>query len=417
MNWPSKFSQQTARMRRSAVRELLKLTAQPDMISFAGGLPAPELFPVQEIQAAAEVAMKHQGARALQYGETEGIAELRDWLATQHSTPWRKVHRSNVLITSGAQQALDLFGRIFIDPGDRVLVEDPTYLALLSAWRPLQPEFVGIPGDDGGLDLTALKGALPGSKVLYTIPNFQNPQGTTLALDRRQQVVDLVQATGTVILEDDPYGMLRYSGRPLPSLFELEAQSSAEGSQTPRWNTILVGTFSKVFAPGFRLGWAIGPEAVIDKMVQAKQAMDLHTSTYNQIIAMELVRQGVLDRQLPRLRRAYGQRRDAMLAALDRHMPAGVRWTRPEGGMFLFATLPEDWDATTLLAECLHQKVAFVPGEEFHTSGRGRNTLRLNFSNATPELIEEGIRRMGSVFGKHAALETRPALEANAQAI
>ena len=406
MNWPSTFSQRTAQMRRSAVRELLKLTAQPDMISFAGGLPAPELFPTAEIQAASDAVLRYQGARALQYGETEGIGELRDWIAARHSTPSRTLGRENIMITSGAQQALDLFGRVFLDPGDRIVTENPTYLAALLAWRPLGAEIRGLAGDEDGLLLTEMDRWVPGTKAAYVMPNFQNPGGTTLALERRRALVRLAQAHGTVILEDDPYGLLRYSGTPLPSILELDALQTAGDHRPSDWHVINIGTFSKVVAPGLRIGWAIGPAEAIDKMVQAKQAADLHSSTLAQLIVMKLLDNGLLDRQVPLLCAAYSERRDAMLAALEHYMPAGIHWTRPEGGMFLFVTLPPGWDATALLAECLGRKTAYVPGEDFHTDGSGKNTLRLNFSNAAPALIEEGIRRIAGVFAAQVRSDT-----------
>lgn len=402
MNWTDSFSQRTAHMRRSAIRELLKLTAQPEMISFAGGLPAPELFPVSKVQSASDTVLSQQGARALQYGETEGIGELRDWIAARHSTPNRILGRDNVLVTSGAQQALDLFGQVFLDPQDRVVTENPTYLAALLAWRPLGVEICGLTGDDDGLLLPELERWMPGAKAAYVMPNFQNPGGTTLELERRRRLVQLARANGTVVLEDDPYGLLRYSGEPLPSMFELDALEAGLENRPADWNVVHVGTFSKVIAPGLRLGWALGPAEVIDKMVQAKQAADLHTSTLAQLIVMNLLDSGLLERQVPLLCSAYGERRDAMLAALRDYMPAGIQWTRPDGGMFLFATLPREWDATALLAECLNRKTAYVPGEEFHTDGNGRNTLRLNFSNASPVVIREGIRRIAAVFAARA---------------
>ena len=279
-----------------------------------------------------------------------------------------------------------------------MLVENPTYLAALLAWRPLGARIEGLPGGDGGLLPAALEAAIPGARAIYTMPNFQNPRGTTLALTRRRDLVRLARQAGCVILEDDPYGQLRYAGEPLPHLLDIDAaQSSGDPDD---WAVIRAGTFSKVLAPGLRIGWLIGPEVVIDKMVQAKQAADLHTSTLNQLIALELAAAGFLDRQIPKLCAAYGQRRDAMFTALARYMPPGIRWTKPEGGMFLFLTLPPGGDATQLLAECLRRQAAYVPGEDFHTDDSGRNTLRLNFSNAAPEMIEEGIRRIAEVFAE-----------------
>jgi 2-aminoadipate transaminase len=397
MNWQQHFARRNAQMKRSTVRELLKITAQPEMISFAGGLPAPELFPVSDVQRASDAVLIREGRRALQYGETEGAAELRDWIAARFSSDSRKFSGANVLVTSGAQQALDLIGRVLLDPADRVLVENPTYLALLSAWRPLGVDFVAVPGDADGLLVDALKRALVRQpKLLYTTPNFQNPQGTTLCLERRKQVVELLRAANVGIIEDDPYGDLRYSGQPQPRLLELDG--NLDDQRLSVSNVVYVGTFSKVLAPGFRVGWVVAPEQVVDRMVRAKQAADLHTSTFSQLIAIELIRQGVLEKHLPGLIETYRERRDAMLAAMEQFFPSNVAWTRPEGGMFIFVTLPPSLDATAVLNRAIQCKVAFVPGEDFHADGHGKNTFRLNFTNATPAIIADGIGRLGNIL-------------------
>ncbi|MDB6109360.1 MAG: PLP-dependent aminotransferase family protein [Pedosphaera sp.] len=399
MNWPRRFATRTTQMKRSTIRELLKLTAQPDMISFAGGLPAPELFPIAQVQAATNTILNRHGAQALQYGETEGLAELRDWIARQSSRPGLPLTRSNVGIVSGAQQALDLIGRVLLNEGDKVIVENPTYIALLSAWRPLGIEFLPAPCDARGIcveDLEPLLRQRP--KLLYTVPNFQNPQGTTLSAERRARLVEMLRQHDVGLVEDDPYHELRYQGDSLPSLLELDARLASPGG--PENNVIYVGTFSKVLAPGLRVGWVVAPEEVVDKLVQAKQASDLHTSTLSQHIIYELVRNHLLEEQIPLLRHAYRERRDAMLSALEKHFPRGTTWTKPDGGMFLMVTLPTEINATDLLQRALQQKVAFVPGEAFHLHGQGQNTLRLNFSNAAPDKIEAGIRRLGSLLDK-----------------
>jgi 2-aminoadipate transaminase len=382
-------------MKRSAVRELLKLTRQPDMISFAGGLPAPELFPLEQIRDAANNVIRRNGAQALQYGETEGLAELRDWIAARFTTPSMALTRSNVVITSGAQQALDLIGRVLLDPGDRVVAENPTYLALLSAWRPLGVEFLPVAADAEGADPDHLEMLLErGPKAAYLIPNFQNPTGATLSLPRRHAIVRSLRRAGVVVVEDDPYGELRYEGGSLPSLFSLDAEGSSNGGG----NVVYVGTFSKVLAPGLRLGWAVGPETVIDKMVQAKQATDLHTSTFNQQIAWELIRAGFLTQHLPVLREEYRQRRNAMLTALDEALPLGATWTRPDGGMFLMVRLPDGLDSKELLKQAIELKVAFVPGSEFYIDQSGDDTLRLNFTGVNSKQISEGIYRLGTAL-------------------
>lgn len=397
MNWNSQFATRTQYAKRSAVRELLKLTAQPDMISFAGGLPAPELFPVEKVKEAADLVLSEFGSQALQYGETEGIAPLRDWVAAKFSRAGRlTVRRENVLIVSGAQQGLDLIGRVLLNEGDQVIVENPTYLALLGAWRPLGVRFVGVPSDQNGMMVEALEPVLQqGAKLIYSIPTFQNPQGTTLSLERRHRLVDLLRKYDVGLLEDNPYGELRYSGEALPHVFELDAQSDADGRLRSR--VIYSGTFSKVLTPGLRIGWVVADEAVIDKLVMFKQGTDLHTSTLNQYITYTLARDGVIEQQLPRLQAAYRQRRDVMLAALARHFPAGVTWTQPDGGLFLMVTLPAHLNAADVLQAAIAHKVAFVPGEDFHLTG-GQNTFRLNFSNAQPDRIERGIEVLGQVL-------------------
>lgn len=406
VKWNDRFADRTALMKRSAIRELLKVTASPEIISFAGGLPAPDLFPLEAVQAATERALARHGSRTLQYGESEGVAELRDWIADRYSRSGLQITRANVLVTHGAQQGLDLAGRVFLNPGDRVALENPTYLALLSAWRPLGVEFHGIPSDSDGMCVSEIfSRARRTPKLVYTIPNFQNPQGTTLSLARREELVRACREEGITLLEDDPYGELRFEGEELPSLLALDAAIAAPGSE----NVIHTGTFSKVLAPGLRLGWVIAPGAVIDKLVEAKQASDLHTSTFSQFIALDLIQSGVIETQLPRLRAEYKRRRDAMLGALRRHAPPGIGWTHPQGGMFLLMSLPPSLDATELLARALEQQVAFVPGETLHLDGEGKNTIRLNFSNSSPERIEEGIQRLLAVITS-AAGTTRPRL-------
>ena len=396
-------------MQRSAVREFVKLTTDPSMISFAGGLPAPELFPLEAMQEAAGRVFSQIGPRALQYGESEGEPALREWLANSFSTPSFQVRREHVLITHGAQQALQLLGWVLLNEGDAVLVENPTYLALLSAWRPLAVRFVPLPSDQDGLQVETLEkqiAELPASpKVLYVQPNFQNPQGTTLSAARRAALAAWAEAHDVLLLEDNAYGELRYEGEALPHLLHVGACSAA----TPDDRAVVhVGTFSKVIAPGLRVGWVIGPAPVIDKLTQAKQAADLHTGTLNQLLVLDLLQKGFLEQHLPVLRNAYRTRRDTMLAALARHFTGRMTWTKPAGGLFLMATLPPDCRAKDLLPEALARQVAFVPGDEFHVDGTGANTFRLNFSNATPEQIEEGILRLQqSAKGQRAKLKAQ----------
>ncbi len=337
------------------------------------------------------------GGQALQYSSTEGLPELRDWLARRFSNERLRVRSENVLITTGAQQGLDLIGRILLDAGDRVIVENPTYLALLSAWRPTGVDFLPVKCDADGMRVEKCEPLMKRKpKAIFCVPNFQNPQGTTLSASRREKLVALARRHSTAIVEDNPYGELRYSGSALPSLFQLDARNDGASGFDSR--VIHTGTFSKVLMPGLRVGWVIAARAVIEKLTHAKQAADLHTSTLSQHLALELVRQGFLEEFVPVWRANYRQRRDAMLAALKKYFPKGTTWTKPEGGMFLFVTLPKHINAGEILSDALELGVAYVPGAEFHLNGEGKNTLRLNFSNSQPERIEAGIKALGKLF-------------------
>jgi 2-aminoadipate transaminase len=397
MDWNGSFAQRTTLMKSSALRELMKVTSRPEIISFAGGLPAAELFPLAQIKSAFTAVLAAWGGQALQYSATEGLPELRDWIARRFSRKQFCVERENVLITSGSQQALDLIGRILLEEGDRVIVENPTYLALLSAWRPTGVKFLPVACDARGLQVKQCETLLKRKpKAIYCVPNFQNPQGATLALARRKRLVALARKHSLAIIEDNPYGELRYSGNALPSLLELDARNGAASEFDSR--VIYAGTFSKVLVPGLRVGWVIASRVVIEKLTLAKQAADLHTSTLSQHLALELARRGFLEEFVPVLRQHYGQRRDTMLAALNRYFPKSAHWTKPEGGIFLWVTLPKHINAGKLLPAALQQRVAFVPGEEFHLNGEGKNTMRLNFTNAPPARIEEGIKRLGRLI-------------------
>ena len=395
--WSQRFAQRTQRMHGSAVRELLKLTAHPEVISFAGGLPAPEVFPVREFEAAAARVLSEHGPEALQYGVTEGWPKLREMIARHMARYGILVNFENILITSGSQQALDLIGKVFINPGDRILVEEPTYLGALQAWSAYQAEFIGVPIDQNGMLPYPLESGLrAGPKFIYALPNFQNPTGATLNMERRTELVRLADRSGVPLIEDDPYGQLRYEGAHLPPLVSIDA--SRRNGKLYSGNVIYLSTFSKTLAPGLRLAWVVAPVEVIERLAQAKQGSDLHTSTFVQMVAYEVARAGFLDRHVRHIRTVYRERRDAMLDALGRHFPAGIGWTKPQGGLFLWATLPPGIDASDVLKAALEQKVAFVPGANFFSDGSGTGTMRLNYSNSTPERIEEGIRRLGSVL-------------------
>ena len=399
--WGSRFAQRMQRIRASMIRELLKLTENPEIISFAGGLPAPEVFPVEEVRAATDRVLTEHGTTALQYTTTEGYRPLRELLVRHMARYGVTVGPENVLVTSGSQQALDLVGKLLINPGDRVLTEEPTYLGALQAFNAYQAEYLPVPIDDEGLDLDALEKQLrAGPKFLYVLPNFQNPGGVTLSLARRRRVVERAAHYGIPIVEDDPYGQLRYEGQHLPPLVKIDAElhECGGGERAFTGNVLYMSTLSKTLAPGLRIAWVVAPEAVVSKLVQIKQGADLHSSTFCQYVAYEVARGGFLDQHVRRIRAVYGERREAMLSSLARHFPRGVRWTRPQGGLFLWVTLPKGFDTMALLDEAIREKVAFVPGAAFYPCGGGEETMRLNFSYAAPDVIEEGIKRLAKVI-------------------
>jgi 2-aminoadipate transaminase len=401
--WSDRYALRARGMKSSAIRELLKLIEDPAIISFAGGLPAPEVFPVAEVAAAAQRVLTDHASSALQYGATEGYLPLRELLVRHMGRYGIEVTPANVLITSGAQQALDLVGKLFVNSGDHLLTEEPTYLGALQAFTAYQAQYLTVPIDEEGLRTDRLEEALrAGPKLLYVLPNFQNPGGVTLSLERRWRLVEMASRYGVPIVEDDPYGQLRYEGSHQPPLVKIDAEHHGSGcpGHPYRGGVIYLGSLSKTLAPGLRIGWMVAPEEVVAKLVQMKQGMDLHTSTFSQMVVYEVARGGFLDRHVRHVRQVYGERRNAMLAALDRDFPPGVSWTRPQGGLFLWVTLPEQIDTVELLQEALKEKVAFVPGTSFHPNGGGRNTMRLNFSYSRPEVIEEGIRRLGNVIAR-----------------
>ncbi len=400
--WNQRYAQRTQRMTSSAIRELLKLVAQPDIISFAGGLPAPELFPVEEIREAVETVLAVRGPQALQYSTTEGYPPLREMLVRHMKRYGIVVDIDNVLITSGSQQALDLIGKVLINPGDHILMEHPTYLGAIQAFTMYGAEFLTVPIDDDGVIPESLEeGLRAGPKFMYLLPNFQNPTGVTISAGRRRELVLLADRYGIPIIEDDPYGQLRYEGEHIKPLVVIDAEClECEHNGKYRGNVIYMSTFSKTLAPGLRLGWIVAPKEVIRRLVQAKQGTDLHSSSFDQMVAYEVGRGGFIDRHVLRIRDVYGNRRQLMLDALARAFPdpsCGVRWTRPQGGLFLWVVLPDWMDSTELLRIAVTEKVAFVPGAPFYPSGGGHNTLRLNFSYGTEARIEEGIARLGRV--------------------
>lgn len=393
--WDHRYAQRMQRMKASAIRELLKLTEDPEVISFAGGLPAPEVFPIKEFQEACNKVLQEKGPMALQYGATEGYTPLREMIARHASRIGIQVTAENVLITSGSQQALDLIGKVFINHGDRLLVESPTYLGALQAWSPYGAEYVTVRTDDDGMVPEDIEQALrTGPKFIYVLPNFQNPMGVSLSLERREYLVDMADRYGVPIVEDDPYGQLRFEGEHLPAVEVIDARRRVQnGSYTG--NVIYLSTFSKILAPGLRLAWVIAPPEVIRKLTIVKQGADLHTATFNQLVAYEVGRGGFLDQHVKIIRAVYRERRDAMLESLEENMPEGVTWTRPQGGLFLWVKLPEECNTTELFPAAVKNKVAYVPGESFFPNGGGYNTMRLNFSYCNPDKINEGIARLG----------------------
>jgi 2-aminoadipate transaminase len=408
--WTSRYALRTKGVKSSAIRELLKLTQQPEVISFAGGLPAPDVFPIERFCEACAKVLKEQGKVALQYGASEGYEPLREMIARHTSRYGIKAGPENVLITSGSQQALDLIGKLLINPGDRILVEAPTYLGALQAFNVYGAEYVSVPSDEDGIRTDLLEGPLrSGPKFMYVLPNFQNPGGTTLSEGRREQLVLLAERFGIPIVEDDPYGQLRYEGEHLPPLVVLDRVNLRRDNGYSIGNVIYLSTFSKTLAPGLRLGWIVAPPDVITKMIQLKQGADLHTSTFTQVVAYEVARDNFLDEHIKVIRRVYGERRDAMLASLEEFFPPEVSWTRPKGGLFLWVTLPEGMDCQKLFDTAIKENVAFVPGDSFYANNgaEGRRHFRLNFSYVPPDQIREGIRRLSTAV-KNQLDETHP---------
>lgn len=392
LEWERLFAQRTLTMRSSAIRELLKVTENRDVISFAGGLPAPELFPIAAFHEACSRLLAEKGESALQYGTTEGYRPLREFIAREHSSKYMALTTENVLITASSQQALDLLGKLFFDPGDSVLVEAPTYVGALQAFRMYGANFLSTPIDEDGMCCDALEEVLPSEpKFIYVVPNFQNPTGVTLSLPRRMRLLQLARQHGVPIVEDNPYEELRFEGDRIPSLISLDGQSR----RGLPGNVIHLGTFSKTLAPGLRLGWVVAPAEIIRRLALLKQGTDLHTSTFSQMLAYEIVRDGFLRQHIAELRAIYRERCAAMLRALEELFPAGVIWTHPRGGLFLWITLPEGVDSAAVLDTALQAGVAFVPGKAFYPDPElGFRHMRLNFSNSPPEKIREGVRRL-----------------------
>ena len=376
---PWALARRAERMNPSAIREILKITERPGIISLAGGLPSPDSFPVKAMREATALVLRDAPREALQYAASEGFAPLREWVAAHLAEQGMHVDASQVLITTGSQQGLDLVGKVLIDAGSGVAVEAPTYLGALQAFAPYEPEVITVPCDGDGPRPESL-GIAKGARFFYVLPNFQNPSGRCMSEGRRAALVDAARAIGLPLVEDNPYGDLWFDVPPPAPL----ASRWAEG-------TIYLGSFSKVLAPGLRLGYVVAPPALMPKLLQAKQAADLHTSGFNQRVVFEVIRNGFLREHVPTIRARYKAQRDAMRAALEAHMPAGCHWTVPRGGMFFWVELPEGVDATALLPDAVERGMAFVPGAPFFAADPKRNTLRLSFVTVAAPGIERGV--------------------------
>jgi DNA-binding transcriptional MocR family regulator len=397
IDWSSRYASRAERMAASEIRELLKLLDQPDIISFAGGIPDSALFPNEAIAGAFQRVLSDpkRSAVALQYAVSEGYLPLREWIAGYMGRMGVPCTPDNIMITNGSQQALDFLGKLFISPGDTVLVAWPTYMGALGAFNSYEPVYDALPGPDSNRTVESYRqgGTLP--RLGYCMPEFQNPTGTSLGLTEREKLLDAAAALDIPLIEDSAYEKLRYDGERAPPLLALDIERSG-GIENSR--VIYCGTFSKTIVPALRIGWVVAASPVIKKLVLIKQASDLHVSTLNQIVMHEVAAE-ILDSHSQVIRDAYKARRDAMLRALETHMPAGVTWTRPEGGMFVWVTLPEAIDGAKLLERAIKEaRVAFVPGAAFYADRSRRNNIRLSFSCSDTAAIDEGIRRIGSLL-------------------
>ncbi|MCF0206060.1 MAG: PLP-dependent aminotransferase family protein [Bacteroidales bacterium] len=389
------LSKNMAAAKRSAIREILKFTQRPEVISFAGGLPAPASFPIEDIRTCMNEVLDEAGTKALQYGTTEGNLDLRNEIVKLYARNGIKITVDNLMITTASQQGLDIMARIFVNPGDCVICGLPSYLGGLSAFRAYGGVAVGIPFDEYGMrpelldsTLAKLKAEGKKAKYIYLIPDFQNPAGITYPEFRRREILEIADKYDLFILEDSPYRDLRFDGKPQPTIYEMDTKG----------RVILLGTFSKTLAPGFRLGWVLAHPAVIEKFVTAKQGTDLCTPEILQLTAAKYMSKGLFEKNLKSTIDLYRTKRDFMLQCFDKYMPAGVKWTRPEGGLFLLLSLPEGYNTSDLFQVALKNNVAFVTGEVFHCDGSGKNTMRLNFSYASMEQIEEGVKRLATAI-------------------
>ena len=401
--WAQRFSERMSRVRANEIRELLKLLDQPDILSFAGGIPDPGLFPAERIQASYQAVLTDPqlSQQALQYSVSEGYLPLREWLAERMATHGVACGPENIMLTAGSQQALDLLGKLFLTRGDTVVVARPTYLGALQAFTAYEPNYLDLPDGalDGDCDPQALMAGRAARPLGYFVPDYANPTGESMTTTQRQVLLELADATDMTLIEDAAYRELRFAGEALPSLLALDIARSGSIEQA---RTLYCGTFSKTISPALRLGWVCGPKAVIEKLVLLKQGSDLHVSTINQMVGWRTVTEGY-EQHLSRLRNAYGAKAQATLEALDRHMPQGVTWSKPEGGMFVWLRLPEGIDGKDLLARAIaEERVAFVPGAPFFAETAADNTIRLSYSLPSAEEIDDGVARLARLIARQA---------------
>lgn len=378
-------------MKRSAIRDLLKMATRPEIISFGGGFPDITAFPVEELREVVNEVLDENALQALQYGETLGVKKLREVLAQRYRDQGIDVTYENFIVTTSSQQAIDMVTQLFINPGDTLICGLPSYLGALQAFQAHRANPVGVPKDEElRTVVNALVSAGKKPKFIYAIPDFQNPSGVTMDVEQRLNVIEVAKEFDLLILEDSPYREIRFSGEEMPQIYSLDKEG----------RTMLLGTFSKTFVPGFRLGWVMAPVPIIDRLEVIKQSTDLCAPVFNQFIAAKYIEKGYYDRNIERIKVNYRNKRDNMMAAFEKYMPEGVTWTNPEGGLFLFVTLPEGYDAAELFRIAVKEDVAFVIGEAFHCDGSGKNTLRINFSFMEESRAEEGVRRLGNAIKK-----------------
>lgn len=397
--WSRLYAHRASLLKSSPIRDMLKITERGDIISLAAGNPYTRDFKVGKIVEATTEAMTRQGSAALQYGTTEGQAGLKKHIRTIMAGENIKVDMEDFIVTGGSQQGLDLLGKIFIEPGDTILVEAPSYLGALNAFAAYEPKMVSIPLDEHGIVITELEAKLADlasaditPKFLYVVPNFHNPAGVTLSMERRERLLELSREYGLLLIEDNPYGRLRFEGEDIPSLRSLDE------------NVIYLSTFSKIFSPGIRLGWLVAPHPILEKIIFAKQSADLCSPSFTQKVVEEFFNNNDLDEYIGQLVKTYRSRRDAMIEALDEYFPDEAEWTTPEGGFFVWVKLPEYIDTTEMLADAISQKVAFVPGRAFFADGRGSNFMRLAFCFPSEDDIHEGVHRLSDVINDQIAL-------------